>query len=135
MEEWEFESFTDLAVIASFVQSLPALLSLPPINLKKGQIYVSRSKELAVKLDPLKTQNNLADFVVSIDNPTEPDMAKETSNTLDQFIVDTTGIKMGFLYQDLNENYLSVIDDQKIGQNAKSELRPLPIIETPSPEV
>jgi hypothetical protein len=70
----------------------------------------------------------LADFAVSIDNPTEPDMAKGTLNALDQFIVDKTGIKMGFLYQDLYENYLSVIHDYcqhqkaKIRQNAKTEL-------------
>lgn len=55
-------------------------------------------------------------------------MAKGTLNALDQFIVDKTGIKMGFLYQDLYENYLSVIHDYcqhqkaKIRQNAKTEL-------------
>jgi len=141
MEEREFESFSDLAVIASFVQSLSVLLPLPPINLKKGQLYVSRSKELAAELDPLKTQIDLADFAVPIDNLTEPGMAKGALNALDQFIVDKTGTKMGFLYQDLIENCMSAIYDYcqqqkaKIGQNAKIELGPLPIIETPSPEV
>ena len=144
MEERELDSFSDLAVIAGFVRSLSASLPLPPINLKKGQIYASRSKELGAELDLLKTQIDLADFAVPIDNLMEPGMAEGALNALDQFICDKTGTKIEFLYQDLIEDCVRDIQvyyqqqKTKIGHNAKAELLPLPIspiIETPSPEV
>ncbi|TVY39828.1 hypothetical protein LOCC1_G004953 [Lachnellula occidentalis] len=130
MDESEFESFGDLAVIVGFVQSLSSSLALPPMNLKKGQIYISRSKELATELDPLKSQLDLADFAIPIDNLTEPGMAAGALNALDQFIVEKTGTEMGFLYQDLIEK--CVIDIQQYyqrqktaaAQNAQPELLP-----------
>jgi hypothetical protein len=143
MEERELDSFSDLAIIAGFIQSVSASLPLPPINLKKGQMFVSRSKALGAELDPLKTQIDLADFAVPIDNLMEPRMAEGALNALDQFISDKTGTKMGFLYQDLIEGCISDIQENyrqqnaKIEHNAKAELAPLPIAlsETPSPEI
>jgi hypothetical protein len=139
MEERELESFSDLAVIAGFFQSLSASLPLPSIHLNRGQVYVSRLKELAAELDPLKTQIDLAGFAVPIDNLMEPGMAEGALNSLDQFIVEKTGTKMGFLYQDLIED--SVLDIQDYYQqqkNAKTELPPPPmatIIEITSAKV
>jgi hypothetical protein len=144
MEERELDAFGDLAVTAGFVHSLSTLLPLPPINLRKGQMYVSRSKELVAELDPLKTQIDLADFAAPIDNLLEPGMAEGALNTLDQFVIDKTGTKMGFLYQDLIEDCVLDIQEHyqqqkaKIRQNAKTELAPpptAPMIETPSPVV
>jgi hypothetical protein len=142
MEEREWDSFSDLAVITEFVQSLSASLPLPPINLRKGQMYVSRSKETAVELDLLKTQIDLADFAVPIGNLLEPGMAEGALNALDQFIVDRTGTKMGFLYQDLIEDSVSGVQDcyqqQKEEIRGKTELvlsSIAPIIETPSSEL
>jgi hypothetical protein len=141
MEEREFDAFGDLAVTAGFVHSLSTLLRLPPINRRKGQMYVSRSKELVAELDPLKTQIDLADFAAPIDNLMEPGMAEGALNALDQFVIDKTGTKMGFLYQDLIEDCVSDIQEHyqqqkaKIRQNAKTELAPppmAPMIETPS---
>jgi hypothetical protein len=130
MEQREFESFCDLAVIASFVHSLSALLSLPPIHPKKGRIYVSRWKDSAKELDPLKTPIDLAKFAVPIDNLTEPGMAGEALNALDQFIIDQTGTNIGYLYQDLNEKCMSDIDNYcqqrkvQVEQDAKIEHDP-----------
>lgn len=88
MREIELDAFGDLAVTAGFVQALSTLLPLPPINLRKGQIYVSRLKELVAELDPLKTQIDLTDFAVPIDNLMEPGMAEGALNALDQFIIE-----------------------------------------------
>lgn len=141
MEEHELESFSDLAVITSFVQSLSTLLPLPQINRKKGQIYVSRSKALAAELDTLKTQVDLANFAVPIDNLLEPGMAEGALAALDQFIMEKTGAKLGFLYLDLIEECVSMIQDYcqqqkaQIGPKAKTELSPPPFNETLSQEV
>jgi hypothetical protein len=144
MDERELDTFGDLAVTAGFVQSLSTSLPLPPINPRKGQTYVSKWKGLVAELDPLKTEIDLADFAVPIDNLLEPGMAKGALNALDQFIVDKTGTTIGFLYQDLNEDCVSDIQDHyqqqkaKIGQDAKTELAaPLmaPMIETSSAAV
>ncbi|TVY18075.1 hypothetical protein LARI1_G003499 [Lachnellula arida] len=140
MEESEFEYFGDLAVIVGFVQSLSSSLALPPMSLKKGQLYVSRSKELAMELDPLKSQLDLADFAIPIDNLTEPGMAAGALNALDQFIVNKTGTKMGFLYQDLIEKCVTDIQEyyqrQKTAaaQNTQPEL-PLATPSAETPEV
>lgn len=140
MEESEFGYFGDLAVIVGFVQSLSSSLALPPMSLKKGQLYVSRSKELATELDPLKSQLDLANFAIPIDNLTEPGMAAGALNALDQFVVDKTGTKMGYLYQDLIEKCVTDIQEyyqrQKTAaaQNTQPEL-PLATPSAETPEV
>ncbi|KAH6666603.1 hypothetical protein B0J14DRAFT_195542 [Halenospora varia] len=111
MFESEFESFCDLAVIAGFIQSLTTILPLPRIDPKKGQLYVSKSRELAAKIDPLKSEVDLTDFAIPIDNLKEPGMAENAFKTLDQFIVDKAGTKMGLLYQDLVENCTADIEE------------------------
>jgi hypothetical protein len=141
MKQREWDSFSDLAVIAGFVQSLSTSLLLPPINRRKGQMFISRSKETADELDPLKTQIDLADFSVPIDNLMEPGMAEGALNALDQFIVDKTGTKMGFLYQDVIDDSVVGIQEyyqqqkERIEQNAKVEIILPPIIDVPSSEV
>ncbi|OBT47430.1 hypothetical protein VE00_03258 [Pseudogymnoascus sp. WSF 3629] len=136
MEEREWDSFSDLAVITGFVQSLSTSLPLPPINPRKGQMFTSRLKETAAELDPLKTQIDLADFAVPIDNLEEPGMAEGALNALDQFIIDKTGTKMGFIYQDVINDSIKGVQDyyqqqkERIEQNAKVE--PLSIIEVPT---
>jgi len=41
----------------------------------------------------------------------EPGMAERALNALDQFVIDNTGVKMGFLYQNLIEECLSDIQE------------------------
>ncbi|KAH9206767.1 hypothetical protein DL95DRAFT_347196 [Leptodontidium sp. 2 PMI_412] len=136
MQEREFESFRDIAVIAGFVQSFSTMLPLPSINTKKGRIYVSKSNELAAELDPLKTDINLSDFAIPIDNLLEPGMAAGALNALDKFIVDKTGTKMGFLYQDLINICVSDIQEFFLQPKTTAEFVPLtPFVETPTPEL
>ncbi|RHZ43625.1 uncharacterized protein CDV56_100351 [Aspergillus thermomutatus] len=139
MGERELDAFGDLAVTTSFVQSLSISLPLPPINPRKGQTYVSRLKSLGTEIDPLKTEVNLAEFAVPIDNLLEPGMADGALIALDRFIVDRTGTELGFLYQDLNEDCLSNIQNQCREQKAKIAAAEtmkdfhLPITDIPSP--
>jgi hypothetical protein len=140
MEEREFECFGDLAVITSFIQSLSVSLPLPSPKLKKGQIYVAKSRDLAAELNFLKTEVDLSAFAIPINNLLEPGMADGALNALDQFIVEKTGTKMGFLYQDLIEScVLEVLDyyeqqKVKIDEHPKVEVPPS-LIEAPTPEV
>jgi hypothetical protein len=74
----------------------------------------------------------------------EPGMAGGALNALDQFVIEKTGTKIRFLYQDLIEDCVSDIQENcqqqkaKGIQNEKTELVPppmAPMIETPSPAV
>ncbi|TVY80275.1 hypothetical protein LSUE1_G005899 [Lachnellula suecica] len=140
MEEREFESFGDLAVIATFVQSLSGSLPLPPMSLKKGQIYVSRLKDLSAELNSLKTEIDLSAYTVPIDNLLEPGMADGALSTLDGFVAEKTGTKMGFLYQDLLELCVSetqgYYQQQKATIEQKTKVDTVPLFtDTPAPEV
>ena len=49
---------------------------MPPISVKKGQLYVSALKALIAEMDPLKAEIDLTGFVVPIDNLLEPGLAE-----------------------------------------------------------
>ncbi|KFY68179.1 hypothetical protein V496_01246 [Pseudogymnoascus sp. VKM F-4515 (FW-2607)] len=142
IQEREVDSFSGLAISASFVQSLSTLLPLPSPNLKKG-MFILRSKDLAVELNPLKAQIDLGNFAIPINNLLEPGMAESALSALDQFIIDKTGTKLGILYQDLIEDCLSDIQDcyqkqkAKVEQNTKIKPEPsmVHVINVPSREV
>jgi hypothetical protein len=140
MEEREFDCFSDLAAVAGFVRSLSAVLALPSNKLKRGQIYESRSKELALELGSLKADVDLSSFAIPIDNLREPGMAEGALRALDQFIVEKTGSSMGFLYQDLiGSCVLGVVDrceqeKAKVDGYANVEVPPK-LIEASTPEL
>lgn len=121
MGESEFDAFGDLAVTTNFVQCLSTSLPMPPMNPKKGQTYISRLKALGCELDPLKSEVDLSAFAVPIDNLMEPGMAQGALTTLDEFISNKTGADIGFLYQDLNEECLSDLQNQAQQQKEKNE--------------
>lgn len=135
MSEIEYDTFGDLAVTINFVQALSASLSLPPVSRRKGQAYVSKLKELGTEVGLLKTEVDLTEFAVPIDNLLEPGMAEGALTRLDRFIVDRTGTEIGFLYQDLNEDCLSGIKSRiqqqktEIAQNVEAE--PVPALPEP----
>lgn len=103
----EFNAFGDLAVVVAFIQDLSPRISLPPLSRNKGQLFVSRTKELETELNGLKAEIDLTNFVAPIDNLLEPGMADKALNALDQFIIYKAGSKLGFLYQDLIEDCFS----------------------------
>ncbi|KFY67662.1 hypothetical protein V496_01486 [Pseudogymnoascus sp. VKM F-4515 (FW-2607)] len=143
IEEREADSFGDIAISASFIQSLSTLLPLPSPNLGKAQMFISGSNDLAAELNPLKAQIDLGNFAVPINNLLEPGMAEGALSALDQFVIDKTGTKLGILYQDLIEDCVSDIQDcyqkkkARVVQNAKAKASPpmLAVVDVPSREV
>ncbi|TQN71855.1 hypothetical protein CSHISOI_03636 [Colletotrichum shisoi] len=96
----------------------------------------SESQELEAELNNLKTDLDLRDFAAPIDTLLEPGMTEGALHTLDQFIVDKAGARLGFLYQDLVDECFSDLQDQYSQYKAKIEQgekdwTPLPI---PAPE-
>ncbi|OJJ66190.1 hypothetical protein ASPBRDRAFT_59870 [Aspergillus brasiliensis CBS 101740] len=136
----EYDAFSDLAVTAAFVQSVSASLALPPLTAKKGQAYLSKLKNLAAELEPLKKEIDLSEYAIPIDNLREPGMAQGALAALDQLIIDKTSADIGFLYQDLNESCLSEIQSQYQQQKDReaqtTRVAPgLEIPESPSAEI
>ncbi|KAI1085408.1 hypothetical protein F5B20DRAFT_2517 [Whalleya microplaca] len=133
--EREVVAVYDLAVIIGFIHSLSPVISMPSINRKKGHLFVSRSIQLEGELNKLKPQLDLTEFAVPIDNLLEPGMAEGALKALDRFIVEQTGTKLGFLYQDIIEDCVSHLQDQlkaKTEQQSAAEYVPFPP-ETPQP--
>lgn len=126
------DSTNDLAVIIGFIHDLSSVVSIPPLSNKNGQIFIRKSEGLQVELNTLKKQVDLRDFVVPIDNLLEPGKAKDVLNKLDKFIVEKTGTKMGFLYQDLVEDCLVDLQTQyeqaqvRLKEGAKIQVDSLP---------
>jgi hypothetical protein len=111
MLERELDAFGDLAVTTGFIQNLMICLPLPPINPKKGQIYVSRLKKLRSEIDSIKAEVDLSEYVVPTGNLLEPGVADAALAALSRFIVDKTGTELEILYLGLNEDCLSKIED------------------------
>ncbi|KAJ5577663.1 uncharacterized protein N7459_006627 [Penicillium hispanicum] len=130
----EAESLGELAVVAVFIRELSSGIPLPPFSKAKEQMFVSRWEQLEIELNGLRDQIDLRDFVVPIDNLLEPGIAQSALRTLDQFTIEKTGTKMGFLYQDLIEDCLSGLRDQcaKVKANAEQEMKMQ--IPAPAPE-
>ncbi|OQE82509.1 hypothetical protein PENNAL_c0036G01065 [Penicillium nalgiovense] len=72
-------------------------------------------------------QLDFLDFVVPIDNLLGPGVAHEALKKLDQFTIEKSGAKMGFLYQDMIADCLSGVQGQcdeakvKLAQGLKAE--------------
>ena len=133
----EADALCDLAVIVVLIHGLSSATSMPALSRKKGQIFISRSEQLEAELNQHKTEIDLRDYAVPIDNLLEPGMANAALGKLDQFSIETFGSKVGFLYQDLEEDCLAHLDQQyrhleTIRQQAgNSQWTPLPL---PAPQ-
>jgi hypothetical protein len=109
MTEPEYESLGDVAVIATFLQSLSTVAKLPTANNKAIQSFGFKMLALENELRQLKTGVDLGNFAIPIDNLLEPGMATGALKTLDAYVMEKTGSKLGSLYQDLVEDCVSNI--------------------------
>jgi hypothetical protein len=109
MTEREYDSLGDLAIIVTFTQALSSLEKLPPVTHKQHQAFPSGYLALENELRDVKSGIDLGDFAIPIDNLLEPGMAVGALTTLDNYILEKTGSKLGFLYQDLVEDCVSNI--------------------------
>ncbi|KAL8377537.1 hypothetical protein RB595_008289 [Gaeumannomyces hyphopodioides] len=135
LSDGEADALSDLAAIIGFIWEVSPAISMPPLSRKKGQLFASRSQELEVELNAARKEVDLRDYVVPMGNLLEPGVAEGALGALDQFVVDRTGTKMGFLYQDLIEECLSDLQNQyQQHVKAQTEMKkstPLPV---PTPQ-
>lgn len=121
MMEWEYDSLGELAVIVTFIQDLSSLEKLPPVNQKKReQAFLSGYLALENELRNLKSGIDLGDFAIPIDNLLEPGMAVGALTTLDAYILEKTGSKLGFLYQDMIDDCAATVQKRYEQQKAKA---------------
>ena len=59
-------------------------------------MFVSRSQDLGAGMNQIKTQANLRDFAVSINNLLEPGMSDSALKAFEQFVIEKAGRKMRF---------------------------------------
>ncbi|ETS86118.1 hypothetical protein PFICI_04143 [Pestalotiopsis fici W106-1] len=121
MNNREADSHGDLAIIVSFYQSLASVVSMPAFNRKKAQCFITKSGELEAELQGLKPQLDLRDYAAPIDNLLEPGMTDAALNALDIFLVEKTGTKLGFLYQDLINECVASLEAQLKATLARQE--------------
>ncbi|KAH9888737.1 hypothetical protein F4778DRAFT_773521 [Xylariomycetidae sp. FL2044] len=131
----EVDTLSDLAVIVGFIHSLSPVISMPSLNRKKGQFFISRLKQLEGELNRVKPELDVIDFAVPIYNLVEPGMAEGALKALDQFIIEKTGTKLGFLYQDLVKECMAQLKTQLEQKPAEAEFIPLPAGVPEPPEV
>ncbi|KAG7293536.1 hypothetical protein NEMBOFW57_003588 [Staphylotrichum longicolle] len=110
--ERETDALSGLVLVVGFIQDLSTAISMPPLSRRKGQMFVSRSRDLEAELNDLKNQVDLLDYASQIDNLLEPGMAEGALRKLDQFVIDEVGTKMGFLYGDLVQDCLALLESQ-----------------------
>jgi hypothetical protein len=141
--EGEVDALGDLAVIVVFIQSLSTTIPMPAFNRKKGQQFVAGTVELEAELNQIKPELDLGDFAIPIDNLLEPGVADAALKAFNAFIIEKTGTKLGFLYQDLIDDCIKSLQDQLKAQdqlktdvesNAKSEYIPFPPEPPKAPE-
>ncbi|KAL0935500.1 ipa protein [Colletotrichum truncatum] len=119
LSEGEFESLCNLAAIVGFIQDMNTAITVPSVSRKKRQLFISQHQELEGELNQLKKDLDLGDFAIPIGNLLEPGMAEGALKALDTFIIEKTGTKIGFLYQDLINDCLSSLQSQN--DEAKAE--------------
>ncbi|KAI0426749.1 hypothetical protein F5Y09DRAFT_333907 [Xylaria sp. FL1042] len=136
----------DLAVIVAFIQSLSLAVSMPAFNRKKGQRFVAGATDLEHELNQIKPEIDLSEFAIPIDNLLEPGVAEGALKAFDEFIVEKTGTKIGFLYLDLIDDCIVTLHEQlaalteeettkKSDKETKSEYIPFPPEPPKAPEV
>ncbi|KAI8632889.1 hypothetical protein F5Y19DRAFT_419350 [Xylariaceae sp. FL1651] len=142
LQEREVDALGDLAIIVSFVHSLSSAISMPTLNRKKGQRFVSGSADLEAEVNHIKPGLDLADFAIPIDNLLEPGMAEAALKALDEFVIEKTGTKLGLLYLDLIDDCMTKLEDQlkaqteeKPKKETKAEYVPFPLEAPQTPEV
>ncbi|KAI0123759.1 hypothetical protein BJ170DRAFT_703838 [Xylariales sp. AK1849] len=117
----EADALADLVVIISFIQSLSGSTSIPVFNRKKAQLFANKCAALETEMSEIKPQVDLGDYAAPIDHLQEPGMAEAALNALDDFIVERTGTKLGFLYQDLIDECIAQLQDQLKAETGRQQ--------------
>lgn len=135
LKEREIDALANLASIIAFIYDISPVISMPPLSRKKGQFFVSRSQDLEVEINHLRGRIDLREFAAPLDNLLEPGMAVHAMASLENFVVEATSTKMGFLYQDLFDECFSGLEHQYDKLTAKAESSVSTLTTPPVPEV
>lgn len=120
LKEREADALWNLAVVVRLIQGMSSI-SLPAPSRRNARLFISRSQDIDMELNRLKSRLDLLDFALPINNLLKPGMAEGALNKLDQFIIDETGTSMGFLYEDLINDCLEDLDRQYQQAKAATE--------------
>ncbi|KAF6811521.1 hypothetical protein CSOJ01_05654 [Colletotrichum sojae] len=136
LTEREAKSLGDLAVIVAFIQDLSPAVSMPSLSRKKGQLFVSRAQELEAEFNRLKKDLDVGDFVVPIDNLLEPGMAEGALKTLDAFVFERSGTKLGFLSEPRERlvEQRKAKEKKRSSQSSAYEIAPAVAVTAPTTE-
>lgn len=105
--EWDrivpvaYKALGELVSVVQFIQSLGQTMSLPAFSRKKGQQFVTETGKLETEMNKIKPELDVTEFSAPLDMLLEPGMAEQALQKMDSFIVEKTGTKLGFLYEDL----------------------------------
>jgi hypothetical protein len=118
----------------TFIKSLSSVTPLPAVSNKKAGYFVAGFLALEEELKQLKTGIDLGDFVIPIDNLLEPGMADGALTALHQYILEKTGTKLGFLFQDLIDDCVSSIHKHNEQLKGKSKEIETPYVVPSAPD-
>jgi hypothetical protein len=135
LEEREIDALANLASIIAFIHDISPVISMPPLSRKKGQLFVRRSQDLEIEINQLRERIDLLEFAAPLDNLLEPGMAAQAMESLENFVAEATGTKMGFLYQDLIDECFTDLEHQYDKLTAKADSPVSTLATPPVPEV
>ncbi|KAL7967025.1 hypothetical protein HDV63DRAFT_383549 [Trichoderma sp. SZMC 28014] len=130
LEERETDTLEYLIAVVKFIHDLSKVVPMPTLSRKRGQMFVSKSQDLEVELNKLRSQVHLPLTLLPMDNLQDVETVNEVLAELDQFVISKTGSKMGFLYQDLMEDCLADLEHQY--QATKASLEKIKYIPLPT---
>ncbi|KAJ1325944.1 hypothetical protein MN608_09145 [Microdochium nivale] len=114
-----YKALGELVSIVQFCQSLGQAISMPAFSRKKGQHFVTETGKLETEMNKIKPELDLMEFAAPLDMLLEPGMAEKALQSLDNFIVEKAGTKIGFLYEDLISGCLKSLE-QIVDNSSKS---------------
>lgn len=120
MDEFEFSSLGDLAIIVTFLQSLSQIQKLPASSKKQKDSFIVRVSDLETRIRQCKEGLDLDEFAVPMGNLLEPGMADSALASLDRHIHDKMGTKLGVLYEELVDDSIASLHKRYHESKAKA---------------
>ncbi|KXJ90130.1 hypothetical protein Micbo1qcDRAFT_227238 [Microdochium bolleyi] len=134
-----YKALGELVSIVQFTQSLGQAISLPAFSRKKGQYFVTETGKVETEMNKIKPELDVMAFAAPLEMLLEPGMAEQALQTLDGFVVEKTGSKIGFLYEDIISICLKKLEQikdnsAKTPSEQKDAFVPLPSTDTATSE-
>ncbi|MCJ1334504.1 hypothetical protein MMC10_011216 [Thelotrema lepadinum] len=128
----ELDALGNLAIIVSFTRFLSSSLKLPPASQTKRRLFTARAAALNAEMNLMSYQIDLSAYASPIDNLLEPGVAQAAWQSLNQFVVNNSGVTLGSLYQDLVKSCIADVQKEYKEKQAPSKENIAPTAETSS---